>query len=212
MPDPIEKPDSSPIKPGGPAKGPAEQQIGEGQEKQAPFKMPESPQAPEAAGKTAAPSPMEIAGQQNTPRVSPEELSGHVQKVQQTLQEAHTKMSDPALQKQMTQEHYNALSQVSTKMNGDMKTIAENSDGKFQAPVDDPKENGATKVLNWINGSQKTLTGALNYLSTTKKPNVASYMKMQYAVQRATQRAELFSSVISSSVSGIKTLMSTQLG
>lgn len=206
MPDPIQGPSSRPGKPEGPGEEPSEGQIGKGQEQQSPFQMPKGTE------KTGAPSPMEIASQQGANRIPPEELGNKIQTAQQALEQARTKLGDPEFQKGLTQDHYNALSEVTTKLNGDLRAIAENSNGKFTPQVGDPKKSAAENVLNWINGSQKTLTGALNYLSTTPKPNVASYMKMQYAVQRATQRAELFSSIVSSSVSGLKTLMSTQLG
>ncbi|MCH9611146.1 MAG: hypothetical protein S4CHLAM81_14800 [Chlamydiales bacterium] len=204
--NPIQGPGERPDRIEGPGKGAEQPQVGQGQENQKSFSMPEGSRA------ESAPSPMEVAGQQSVPKMEPQEMQGHIARVQQSLEEAHTKLSDPAVQNQLTDEHYKALSQVSTKLNGDLRTMAENSGGKFEPPIGDPKKSAAQNILNWVNGSQKTLTGALNYLSETKKPNPASYMKMQYAVQRATQRAELFSSIVSSSVSGIKTLMSTQLG
>lgn len=207
MPDPIQGPSEKPGKPEGPGTGADKPQIGEGQDNQAPFNMPEK-----TARSEAVPSPMEVAGQQSSQRIPPEEMASHIQKAQQSLEEAQAKLSDPDVQKQLSKEHYEALSQVSTKLNGDLRTIAENSNGAFEPPKGDPKKSAVQNILDWVNGSQSTLTGALNYLSTTKKPGPAAYMKMQYAVQRATQRAELFSSIVSSSVSGIKTLMSTQLG
>ncbi len=208
MPDSIEKPDSITGKPGGPIKGPEETQIGQGQEQQSAFKMPE----PGGVNKASSPSPMEVAGQNNTARIPPEELAGHIKQVQQSLQDANTKLNDPEIQNQLTQEHYQALSQVSNQMNGDLKTIAKSSGGTFEPPAQDPSSKSPSQVMEWINGSQNTMTGALNYLSGAQSPDIASYMKMQYAVQRASQRAELFSSIVSSSVSGLKTLMSTQLG
>ncbi len=72
--------------------------------------------------------------------------------------------------------------------------------------------NVLSRVVNWLGGAQGALGGALEYLKTTEKPDITSYLRLQYAVQRATQRGELFSSIVGSSVSGIKTIMSTQLG
>ena len=207
MPDPIQGPSEKPSKPEGPGKGPQEPQIGEGQENQSAFQMPQGP-----AKSAGVPSPMEVASQQQVQPISPQEMQERIQKVQQTLDQAKEKLNNHSISDKLTQEHFNALSQVSNRMNGDLKTIAENSGSRYQVDGENSSKNTVASLLDWINGSQKTLTGALNYLSATKKPNVASYMKMQYAVQRATQRAELFASVVSSSVSGIKTLMSTQLG
>ncbi|MCP5469555.1 MAG: hypothetical protein H7A36_03510 [Chlamydiales bacterium] len=207
MPDPIQKPGGAPS-PEKPTEGPEKSPVGAGQGDQKAFQMPSG------AEKTSAPSPMEVARDagQSQKQVPPEELTQQIERAKQALQEAHAKLQDPKIQKGLTEDHYNALSQVTDKMNGDLRTIAQNSNGKFEMPQLDSKKNPVERVADWINGSQSTLTGALNYLSTTKNPNIASYMKLQYGIQRATQRAELFSSIVGSSVSGIKTIMSTQLG
>lgn len=208
MPDPIQGPGISPVPGGGePGKGPEKPKVGEGQPEQKPFTMPSG------AEKTSAPSPMEVA--RNTgpsKQLPPEELSEHVNKAQNALKEAQTKLNNPAIQKNLTEEHFKALDQVKGKMNGDLRQIAENSGSQYEPSQPLPDDNPVQRLAKWINGSQSTLTGALNYLSQTKNPNIASYMKLQYGVQRATQRAELFSSIVGSSVSGLKTLMSTQLG
>jgi hypothetical protein len=116
------------------------------------------------------------------------------------------------LSKRFTSDHYEAMQKVIEKLNPDMKTIAKSTNGTFEAPQKKSGESVLGHVANWINGAQGTLGGALDYLQNTKNPDVTSYLRLQYAMQKATQRGELFASIIGSSVSGIKTIMSTQLG
>ena len=84
------------------------------------------------------------------------------------------------------------------KLDEDLKTVAQNSGGKYEPAQASPSESPLKKILSWVNGSQSAITGALNHVSEQKNPNIASYMKLQYGVQRASQRAELFSSIIGS--------------
>ncbi len=162
------------------------------------------------------PSPMDVAkdSAQQQERMTPGELSEHVQTLQSNLSQIQSQLQDSSVTNKFTADHYNAMRKVVEKMTPDMKDIANNSEGEFQAVKPDEGEGGNVlkSIGNWIGGSQKTLGGALNYLSADKKPSIGSFMKLQYSVQRATQRGELFASIIGASVSGIKTIMSTQLG
>lgn len=195
--------------------------VDEGIEKNTPrqFEMPPAgPEGGEASKQTESVSPMQLAGQtQAGQRMTPEQLSSHVDKLRSQLNEVTAKLQDTNLQNKLTDDHISAIKQVVKKMNPDMRSIANETGGKFQAAnVEGDKSSVLSSVTNWINGSQEALGGALNYLSQKKGDqsgvNPAEFLKLQYSVQRATQRGELFSSIISSSVSGIKTIMSTQLG
>jgi hypothetical protein len=160
------------------------------------------------------PSPMEVAGdaaRQQAP-LAPEELSDQIVKLQSDLSSAQNKLQDPQVTDNLISEHYNALQKLTQKMNPDMQTIAKNSSGHFELLQQTSSQSMGEYVAQWLNGAQGTLGGALNYLQNLEKPDITSYFKLQYAVQRATQRGELFATIIGSSVSGIKTIMSTQLG
>lgn len=175
---------------------------------------PEGGQATQAQAPTQRPSPMEVAGdasRQQAP-MAPEELSDQISKLHHQLSTIQQNLQNTSLTKNFTSDHYDAMQKVVQKINPDLQTIAKNSNGKFEPPQQQAGQSLLGHVSNWISGAQGTLGGALDYLQHTDKPDIASYLRLQYAVQRATQRGELFSSIIGSSVSGIKTIMSTQLG
>ncbi|MCH9608595.1 MAG: hypothetical protein S4CHLAM45_11730 [Chlamydiales bacterium] len=205
-------PKPNPVTEGKPEMGPTE-----GVDAQKPFNLP-----PDAGAKGAGAenveagrsTPMDVArdASQGNERMSPEELTDKISKFRDDLSQAHAKLSDPNVTKNFTDDHHKALGKLVEKMNPDMRTIANNSGGKFEPTPLGKGGDLLAKVGEWINGSQKSLGGAMDYLSKTKNPNMASFMKLQYSVQRASQRGELFASIISSSVGGIKTIMSTQLG
>lgn len=209
----ISNPGVSPIQP---TPGPERPSIGaEETGKEKPFALsPQgSPTAPQAT--TKLPSPMEVAGDsaRQQPQVAPEELSEQITKLKDDFGVVQGKLQNGQFSKNLAPDHFEALQRLTQKLSPDMQTIAKSSKGEFN-PGKTGSEGGSAleRVTQWLSGSQETLGGALNYLQTTEKPNVADYLKLQYAVQRATQRGELFASIIGSSVSGIKTLMSTQLG
>lgn len=184
-------------------------------EAQKPFSLgPEPGQGATAEPQSTRPSPMEVAGdaaRQQAP-LAPEELNDQLVKLQNQLGNIQDKLQDSGLTKNFTQDHINAMQQVAQKMNPDMQTIAKNSNGQFNPPQQKSGQGAVEYISQWLNGAQGTLGGALNYLQNTDKPDISSYFKLQYAVQRASQRGELFASIVGSSVSGIKTIMSTQLG
>lgn len=212
MTDPLESnPGVTPSSPT-PQYGPTEREIGAGDETQKQFQLPTEEKESEAT-QTSRPSPMDVArdASQGSQKMTPEELSGKITDLQSNLSTITKKLQDPSFAKNLTPEHFDAMSKVVDKMNPDLRTIANQSQGEFQPPKID-KDNVVGSIINWINGSQQTLGSALNYLSEAKKPSLASFMKLQYSVQRASQRGELFASIVGASVSGIKTIMSTQLG
>lgn len=191
--------------------------LGEGEEAQPqkPFSLP-----PEAgkegsavAPETDKPTPMELMkdGSQGK-QLAPEELSQQLETLKSRLNEINDKLQNPNVTKQFAPEHYEAMNRVIDKMNPDMRTIANNSKGEFALPQHKKGESALNYVTQWVNGSQQTLSHALNYLSQDPTPNPGAFLKLQYGVQRAVQRGELFASIVSSSVQGVKTIMSTQLG
>lgn len=220
-PDGITNPGVSPT-PATPGPDRDKPRLGEGEEaqQQKPFSLPPEPASrPAGAGagveETGRPSPMEAARSAEETKgkqIPPEELSDQINQLQTRLAEAKEKLQNPQISKNMTPDHETALNRLTEKMNPDMRTIAKNSDGEFNPPVKEKGQGPLQYITKWIDGSQGTLSNALDYLSKETTPNPGSYLKLQYAVQRATQRGELFASIIGSSVSGIKTIMSTQLG
>ncbi len=218
MASPIQNPGVSPIQP---TPEPDRKNIGEEDEgQQKPFALPaghptagaSQPQAAQAAEK---PSPMDVARdaeKEHKPQWTPGQMQENVGKLRNQLSKAQENLSDPNVTQKLTKDHHTALSRLVDKMTPDMRTIAKNTHTPFSTVTKKSDESVLGHVIRWIDGSQDTLSGALNYLGQDKKPDPASYLKLQFAVQRATQRGELFASIIGSSVSGIKTIMSTQLG
>jgi len=219
MPDePISNPGVTPT-PGTPEYGRDKPRLGEGEEAQEPkpFSLPPEPGIKQGAVQipTEKPSPMDVAreGARKPPQLSPEELSGQVQKLKGQLDDAQNNLQNPNITSKFTTDHYQALNRLVEKMNPDMQTIAKSSQGEFAAPKAVKGEPVLSFISRWIDGSQETLSQSLNYLSKGGgSTNPADYLKLQFGVQRATQRGELFASIIGASVSGIKTIMSTQLG
>jgi len=212
--NPISNSGVSPTEPS-PSVGPGKPGLGAGEETQEkPFSLgpSEGKGAPEAPPER--PSPMEVAGDaaRQQPQMAPEELSNTVVKLQQQLNTIQNKVADPVFSSGLTNDHFTAMQKITQKMNPDMQTIAKHSNGQYTPAQQQKSQSVVEYVSNWINGAQGTLQGALEFLQGKQKPNPADYLRLQYAVQRASQRGELFASIIGSSVSGIKTIMSTQLG
>jgi|GEM_PF-2036187 len=213
--NPISNSGVSPIQPT-PPYGPEKPMLGAGEEAQEPKPFSLAPEGQPPSGETEAtrPSPMEVAGdaaRQQAP-LAPQELGDHIVELQNKLSNIQTKLQDKSVTSQFTDDHYTGMQKVTQKMNPDMQTIAKNSNGKFDPPVQKQGQGTVQFISEWLNGAQGTLGGALDFLQNTTKPDITSYFKLQYAVQRATQRGELFASIVGSSVSGIKTILSTQLG
>jgi hypothetical protein len=212
--NPLHNPGTSPVQ-GTPGVG--TQGIGaEPGEQKKDFSLPS--QGSKEPGSTATidkPSPMQLSPGSGFKHLSAEEMNTKLQSVNDQLDSIKGKLQDPGVTQKLTPDHLEAMKKVVDKMNPDMRTISNETGQSFKGGSVEGKDSGSLiqNVTQWINGSQSTLSGALNYLSTHEGQNSpSSFMKLQYSVQRASQRAELFSSIISSSVSGIKTIMSTQLG
>ncbi len=189
---------------------------GEEAQEQKPFSL--EPQPGKEGGpqqvSTEKPSPMDLAreGAEKGTRMTPEELNNQLSQLKNRLNETQADLQNPTVTNKFTKDHYDALGKLVDKMNPDMRNIAKNSSGEFNPPQHISGEPVLNYITRWINGSQETLTSALNYVGKEKNPNPASFLKLQYSVQRAVQRGELFASIVGASVSGIKTIMSTQLG
>jgi len=197
-----------PSKPGGPVEGPTEV-TGKGQQEPKEFRGPGAEKAPETET-TDKISPMDLAGQdQRKSAPTQESLDGQLNKLNDTLEGAKNQLQTTT---QIRPDQEEALNKLVDKMNGDMNRIAKHSETEFTPRKQGSGEKMLEFVTGWIDGSQSTLQKALASVSQLKNPNPGQLMNLQYSVQRATQRGELFSSIIGSSVSGIKTIMSTQLG
>jgi hypothetical protein len=193
-----------------PSYGPDKPALGSGEEtRERPFSLAPEGTVPSEA-KPAHPSPMEVAGdasRQQAP-LPPEELGGHIVKLQDQLSNLQNNLQN----KELSPDHYTALRRVTQKIDPEMQKISQVTDGKFKPPVEKKGQPVLDYLTKWVSQGQETLGGALGYLQNTDKPDIANYLRLQYAVQRASQRGELFASIVGSSVSGVKTIMSTQLG
>ncbi|MCH9626807.1 MAG: hypothetical protein S4CHLAM2_04380 [Chlamydiales bacterium] len=194
--------------------------LGSGEEAQEPKPFSLPPEAgkegaPVEANPSEKPSPMDMAREnagKTMEQMSPEQLGDHLNKLKTQLSTAQNNLQDPSVTSKFADEHYQALNKLVDKMNPDIRNIAKNSQGEFNPPQHMSGEPALNYITRWINGSQETLSSALNYVGKQKDPNPADFLKLQYSVQRAVQRGELFASIVGGTVSGIKTLMSTQLG
>lgn len=192
--------------------------LGAGEEAQEPkpFSLPPEPgkQAPVSEQiPSARPSPMDIAKEGSAKnQMTPEQLQDQLTKLKGQLDEAQNNLQNPTLVNRFTQDHYTALQRLTEKMNPDMRGIAKNAEGEFNPIQHKAGEPVLNYITRWINGSQETLSQALNSIGTDKNPDPAKMLKLQYSVQRAVQRGELFASIVGASVSGVKTILSTQLG
>lgn len=212
--DPLHNPGPSASQPTqGPLSAPSPNQEAEADQPR-PFSLPPEPlQGSQTTPQSQLPTPMDLAREgTHSQQWTSDELNDNLTKLQTQVSTAHTNLQDPNVTKDLTEDHYSALSQVANAMNPSMRSIAKYTNTDFSPP--NPEKSGGLKqfLLQWLNGSQQTLTNALRYTSTISHPDPVSMLKLQYSVQRATQRGELFASIIGSSVSGIKTIMSTQLG
>lgn len=210
----ISNPGVSPTEPV-PPYGPDKPRLGAGEEAQEPKPFTLGPEGGPSTTEapTEKPSLMDVAGDAaRQQQIAPPELSDQVVKLQKQLSNVKEAIQDPTVNRDFVADHYEAMQRVAQKMDPDLQTMAKYSNGKY-TPATQAKGQSITDFLaQWIDGSQGALQGALDYLQTTQKPDPATYLRLQYSVQRAAQRGELFASIVGSSVSGIKTLMSTQLG
>lgn len=200
----------SPSKPITPVEPSTSQPQGPGvKEFQGPEERMKGTQAPE----TEKPSPMELMqekGHQKAP--TKESVEEQLSKLDQVFEGAKKQIQNPSTERSLRPDHEEALGKLVGKLNGDMGRVAKHSDVEFSPKTQGKGETVVDFVSNWIDGSQQTLANALQSVGKSQNPDPAQLMGLQFSVQRATQRAELFTSIISASVSGIKTIMSTQLG
>jgi hypothetical protein len=213
--NPISNPGASPIGPT-PPYGPSNPRLGAGEEAQEPKPFSLGPEGSPvtAQPQSTRPSPMEIAGDtaHKQAPMAHEELTDQIAKLQNKLGNIHDQLQNPAVTQKFGDDHLKAMQMMTQKMNPDMQNIAKNTNGQYSPPDQASGQGVVSYISQWLNGAQGTLGGALDYLQNTEKPDVTSYLKLQYSIQRASQRGELFASIIGSTVSGIKTIMSTQLG
>ncbi len=153
---------------------------------------------------------MGLAGEERERmRITPEELNSQMQ----DLSAKFRKGREAVLKSQnLAPEHDQALSKLAGKLTPDMRIIANRMGVDYKPAARASGESIMDFIVNWIDGSQKTMNQALSAYSQVDNLNPAAYLTLQAAVQRASERAELFGSIVSSSVSGVKTIMSMQLG
>jgi len=219
MPDnPISNPGVSPSTPP-PEFGREKPRLAEGEEAQEPKPFALPPEAgkeqPAEAVSTDKPTPMDVAkdaAEKGAPQMTPEQLGEQMDKLKTQLGTAQTNLQDSGITNKFSKDHYDALGKLVEKMNPDMRSIAKSTKGELSPTQHISGEPVLKFITRWINGSQQTLSAAMNYIGSEKNPNPASMLKLQYSVQRATQRGELFASIVGATVSGIKTILSTQLG
>lgn len=177
-----------------------------------PFNLPEPSSASQASGTQPSVMELQAQGQKISPQDVSEKLNnlnnkfGNVSQVMSENAELIKKYPGMNLKKEQLSELRNNMG----GLNEDLRTIASLTGSKYQAPKE--SDSLSKMVLDFIQGGQSQYEKSLQYLSNVKNPNPADMLRLSYTVQRATQKTELFSSIISSGVSGIKTLMGTQLG
>ncbi|SGA29357.1 Uncharacterised protein [Chlamydia abortus] len=141
-----------------------------------------------------------------------EELKEQINNLKERLWDAQSTLQQD--QNKLSQEHFEAVSVIIDLINGDLNDIAEHTQQNLQTKKEEEHESVARKMVNWVSSGEEVLNRALLYFSDRngERENLADFLKVQYAVQRATQRAELFASIVGTTVSSIKTIMTTQLG
>jgi len=212
MNSPISNPGIPPVKP------PSQPTVGMGEETQpkpfAPEALKRGPQPTPTDGK---PSPMQAAKEMEerkyaqTQPMKRDELNSTLERINERLEQAKDRLQGPE-RANLTKDHQAALKTLTDKLTPDVKQIAQATESTYAPPALKKGGDVLGHVINWIDGSQRSMKSALNFLSQKHDLNPADFLKLQYSVQRASQRTELFASVIGSTVSGLKTLMSTQLG
>ncbi|ASD30227.1 hypothetical protein [Chlamydia abortus] len=166
------------------------------------------------------PNPMAMMQDRNSNIIDPEleealdseELKEQINNLKERLWDAQSTLQQD--QNKLSQEHFEAVSVIIDLINGDLNDIAEHTQQNLQTKKEEEHESVARKMVNWVSSGEEVLNRALLYFSDRngERENLADFLKVQYAVQRATQRAELFASIVGTTVSSIKTIMTTQLG
>ncbi|QXE26619.1 hypothetical protein [Chlamydia buteonis] len=166
------------------------------------------------------PNPMAMMQDRNSNIIDPEleealdseELKEQINNLKERLWDAQSTLQQD--QNKLSQEHFEAVSVIIDLINEDLNDIAEHTQQNLQNKTEEEHESIARKMVNWVSSGEEVLNRALLYFSDRngERENLADFLKVQYAVQRATQRAELFASIVGTTVSSIKTIMTTQLG
>lgn len=176
------------------------------------FQMPEKEIQGQAAGQI---SPMDLSHAQSQ-HLTPQAMSERIQymnaqlgKTQALLQENGKLLQNyPDLKLNQAQ-----AAELQTTMGG-LHEDLRNMGSLTQSPYKPPQDSGSLLkfVTDFVSGGQNQFEKALQYLGSVKNPNPAEMLKLSYTVQRASQKTELFASIIGSAVGGIKALFGTQLG
>lgn len=176
-----------------------------------------------------APSLMELVGKRQDKGGAPEEfrldpdeklsrqLRENINRLKEELNDFQLQAQNSYRTQQIEKERYDAMTLVMGLINEDLQTVANEtgqtySVGKEKEECDD--RSVGRKIIDWVSTGEEVLNRAMIYLSGKQgePESITDFLKLQYAVQRATQRAELFASIVGTSVSSIKTIMTTQLG
>lgn len=171
-----------------------------------------------ARTETLAPHHMMMLQDRDSKVVDPEleealnsgELQEQIRNLKERLWDARVSIQDLEMEKLAT-EHIEAYETITNLLNNDLYEIAEQTE---QQPSKQTEPSIAKKALDWVSSGEEILNRALLYVSgkNGQEDSLANFLKVQYAVQRATQRAELFASIVGTTVSSVKTIMTTQLG
>lgn len=162
---------------------------------------------------TQKPSPMEIAkdsAQKNADQSGPEKVEEKINQFQEKMQMMKGQLQNPP--QRLEDAHYQALSQVAKETNKNLNAAARAAGAEHTAVTQKSGQRVQDFLADWIDGGQKTMGNVLESLPNLKGGDLGQFMRIQMSVQRATQRVELMSSIIGSTVGGINKLMQTQLG
>ncbi|WP_201456526.1 hypothetical protein [Chlamydia sp. 17-3921] len=142
-----------------------------------------------------------------------EELKEQINNLKERLGDFRSSLEREEAPEKLEEKHFKSVGVIIDLINEDLSAIAENTQQQLQ-DSNDTSDSVTRKVINWVSSGEEILNRALLYFSDRngERENLANFLKVQYAVQRATQRAELFASIVGTSVSSIKTIMTTQLG
>ncbi|WP_100934436.1 hypothetical protein [Candidatus Chlamydia corallus] len=168
------------------------------------------------------PNPMAMMQDQNSNLIDPElqealeseELQEQINNLKGRLWDFRSTFEDSQTTAQFADEHFQAVGVIIDLINEDLNTIAEHTQQDTKKQDQEEDSSVTRKVIDWVSSGEEVLNRALLYFSDRdgNRESLANFLKVQYAVQRATQRAELFASIVGTSVSSVKTIMTTQLG
>lgn len=179
-------------------------------EPQKEFRGPETLE-PSKPGMQQKPSPMDIARETATAQeITPEKVQNQADQLQKKFLALGEDLKNPP--KPLTDEHYQALQTVASQAEKNMQAAARHSGAEHTVVEQKSGQSVKDFLIEWVDGGQKTMGNVLESLPNMQAGDMTGMMRVQVSMQRASQRAELMASIISATVGGIKTLMSTQLG